>query len=361
MHIFAIGFCEITIRMYIPEIQKLTDLLISFLGRPKFLSYDGCTQLQFPCPRCIAEKGQGEVAKYNLEVTLNRGLYSDGGLFHCWSCCSKDDDMKGGVYKLIRLYGNSEILRSYKAIIEDMKTSGLYKLPEYQNVFGDDTESHTVKLPDTFTLINDIEETPKVVKEYLLYRKFTNEIIKKFGIGYTLRNGENPKYANRIIVPSYNVHGELNFWSGRDYTGNNKRPKYFNAPGVNKNDIIFQESQITMDADILLVEGVFDALFSPPNTIALLGKIMSKTMAVYKLLQEKARGRVIIGLDSDTTIHEIKKIYSVLDRDNLKGRISYIRMDKYKDMADAFKYGGKSEIIEILKHQKHFSELELLI
>ena len=345
--------------MYIPEIRKLQELLASFLGEPKNGISGDCLQMQFPCPRCIEEKGPQEKQKYNLEITLEKGLYKKGGLFHCWSCCSADDVMRGGVYRLIKLYGNADILRAYKGIIEDMRTTGLYKLPEYQSAFGSD-DAKDIKLPPNFIPIESIETTPPQVRKYLEERHFTNQIIQKFRIGYTLYDKEYPSFSNRIIVPSYGEDGELEFWSGRDFTGNPKRAKYYNTPDGDKNSIVFQGSHIEWCADILLVEGALDAVFGPPNTIGLLGKILTRNMAVYEELQEKAKANVIIGLDSDTTIQEIKRIYSVLDNGKLKGRVRYIVMDKYKDMGDAFRYGGVEGVIGCLQEQRTFSELDLM-
>ena len=346
--------------MFIPEIRKLQELLVSFLGEPKNGITEDGLQMQFPCPRCIEEKGPQEGNKYNLEITLGKDLYKRGGLFHCWSCCSNDDVMRGGVFKLIKLYGNADILRSYKRIIDDMRTTGLYKLPEYRNAFGDDVDIKEVKLPPHFTPIDCIETCPEQVKKYLEERHFTNNMIRKFGIGYTLYDKDFASFSNRIIVPSYSIAGDLEFWSGRDFTGNPKRPKYYNTPDADKNSIVFQGSHIEWCADILLVEGALDTVFGPPNTIGLLGKVLNKNMEVYDVLQEKAKANVIIGLDADTTLQEIKNIYSVLDRGRLKGRVRYIRMDKYKDIADAFRYGGTEGVIDCLQEQKTFTELELL-
>lgn len=346
--------------MLIPELKRLQDLLTSFLGTPKNEITENNYQLQYPCPRCIEERGSEEAEKYNLEITLGKCLLSQGGLFHCWSCCSTDDEMRGGVYKLIRKYGNSEILRDYKSIIATIKDSAYYKMPEFEELFSNDNTKPSVVLPSTFTKVNLATCKNSRVVHYLESRKISQDIIDRYNIGYTTNNETKPSFRNRIIIPSYDEAGELNFWTGRDFTGAPKRPKYFNAPDVDKNQIIYQEKLISWDADILLVEGGLDALFYP-NAIALLGKSLNNKTELYRTLQEKANANVIICLDADTDIYETKRIFKVLNTGRLRGKIKYIRMTNPKDLADVYALGGPKAVAELLKKEETFSEIDLLL
>ena len=101
------------------------------------------------------------------------------------------------------------------------------------------------------------------------------------------------------------------------------------------------------------------------NTISLMGKHLNKKMEVYDKLYEKSNANIIICLDGDTTINEVKRIYSVLDRGRLRGRIKYIILDTeeipYKDFGEIYEAEGKNGIIRTMKTAKQFSELELLI
>jgi len=340
--------------MLLPELKQLESLLISFLGNPKN-TLDENLQLQFPCPRCIEEKGHNEANKYNLEITLAKGLFSKGGLFQCWSCGAVDDDMKGGVYKLIKLYGGRETLREYKAIVTSIKESGLFKLPEYNSNVFEENEFY-LTLPTTYTKIKNIENTPDEVKKYLNKRRITQDIVTKFNIGYTTKEEMKPSYRNRIIIPSYDENGELNFWLGRDFTGNDKRIKYCNCD-IKKTEVVYQESHLQWDADIYLVEGGLDAIYAN-NTTAFLGKTLSKDDELYKVLMERANANVIICLDGDTDIHETLKIYKILNTGRLKGKIRYIRPRTYKDFGEAYEGGGKQAIIDLMKSQHTFTEFE---
>ena len=119
---------------------------------------------------------------------------------------------------------------------------------------------------------------------------------------------------------------------------------------------------IQWDADIVLVEGGLDCVYGN-NAIALLGKTLSKDDYLYQKLFERANANIIICLDNDTEINETKRIYKLLDRRRLKGHIRYIRMAEtdYKDFGEAYVAKGRSGIIELLQHQKTFSDIELVI
>ena len=94
--------------------------------------------------------------------------------------------------------------------------------------------------------------------------------------------------------------------------------KYKNCD-ADKKEIVFQESKIDTDADIILVEGAIDCIYGP-NTISMLGKTLTKDSELYRFLYQKANGRIIICLDNDTQIEETKKIYNLLNFGRLKDR-----------------------------------------
>lgn len=337
--------------MQIPELRRLQDILASFLGQPKSEITDS-GQLQFNCPRCVDEKGYGEMGKYNLEVNVLRGV------FKCWSCCSVDDDMKGPVKKLILRYGGREAYKEYESVVRDIRSNELYKLPEYKNMLGDGIEDTYLHLPATYKKV-DLATCRRQVRDYLIKRNITQDIIDKFKIGYTNWQEERPRDRNRIIIPSYNEDESLNYWVGRDFTGGKNRQKYNNIEGVKKTEIVFQESHIQWDSDITLVEGAIDCIYGN-NTIALLGKTLGPNDETYIKLKERANANVIICLDSDTTDEEIMNIYDLLEK-ALPGRVRYIKMDKYKDFGEAYEAGGKKAIIELMKHQRTFDEDKMTI
>ena len=50
-------------------------------------------------------------------------------------------------------------------------------------------------------------------------------------------------YHLELIIPSFNKFGELNYWTGRDFTNLPKDKKYYN-PIVERKRLIFNEEQV---------------------------------------------------------------------------------------------------------------------
>jgi hypothetical protein len=190
-------------------------------------------------------------------------------------------------------------------------------------------------------------------------------MINFYNIGYTTWDEEKWQDRDRIIIPSYNIEGDLNYWIGRDFINNkqSKKTKYKNCD-ADKNKILFQEDKIQWNDDIVLVEGGLDCLYYP-NSIALLGKVLKKDTEIYKQLYEKANANIIICLDGDTNINETKRIYNLLNIGRLRNKIWYVRLETdelpWKDFGEAYQEGEKENIIKIMKSKKQFSEIDLLI
>lgn len=328
--------------------QRIYNILSSILGESKQGGYDpGCTQYQFNCCFCADEKG-GVDNKYNLEVSFALGKY------HCWSCGNS-----GPISKLVKARGGSDLYREYFSIINEIRESRYYNLDMFKDN-ADMFEENYLKLPKTFEKI-DIERCrDKELKAYLEKRKITQEIIDEYNIGRTTWDEEDWTWRNRIVFPSYDSAGNLNYYIGRTYRSKDKRNKYKNCD-ADKNKIVLHEDKIQWDADIYLVEGTIDCIYYP-NTISLMGKVINNKMELYSKLKEKANANIIICLDGDTTLDETKRAYKTLDRGRMKGRIKYIRLDdEHKDFGEIYEMEGRRGIIKAMRTAKQFSEIELLV
>lgn len=330
--------------------RKIYDILTVVLGESKQGGYiSGCMQYQWNCPNCAAEKG-GVDGKYNLETSFVLGK------FHCWAC-----DTKGNLSYLIGKYGNSTLLKEYQEEIKAINESRLYDLSSFMDTMNGNVQNDgkVLKLPKTFTKIDISTLKNKKLKAYLEKRRITQDIIDKFNIGYTQWDGEDYSMRNRIVVPSYDNDGFLNYWVSRDFTGYEKRIKYKNCD-ADKKEIVFQESLINYNADIVLVEGTIDAIYYP-NSISMLGKFLLRDSELFRSLYNKANANIIICLDGDTTIEETKRIYNMLNIGRLRGKIKYITLNEYKDFGEIYENKGKKGLIDAVKSAKQFSEIDLLM
>ena len=128
-----------------------------------------------------------------------------------------------------------------------------------------------------------------------LRRGLRPEDIVKYNIGYC----EEGEYRDKIIIPSYDDSGKLNFFVGRSFYQTEYKHK---NPKVSK-DIVGFDLLINWDTPLVLCEGAFDAISVRRNAIPLFGK------AIQSELEKK-----IIG-------NSVKKLYIVLDSDAIKNAI----------------------------------------
>ena len=332
-----------------PEFQRMYSILIAFLGEAKG-GFDGeHTQLQFGCPHCAEKHGDRELQKYNLECNFF--------VFHCWKCASEDEDeMHGSVFKLIKLYGNEQLYKDYKECVISLRDSKLYNLDFANNFKVDLSQIDEVKLPNGFRPFKEDRFYPPQAMDYIQKRGITWDIIHEYNLGFTTYSEEDKIASNRIIIPSYNKFGELNYWTGRDFTNNPKRQRYYN-PKIERKSLIFNEEKIQWDADINIVEGPFDHLVVP-NSIPLLGKALDKDYKLYWELLTKANANINIFLDGDA-YDTVIETYKALNHGRLYNKIRYVPIKKENDPSLLFQLGGNRAILEHLKNTQRIKEVYL--
>ena len=333
------------------EIKKLYLILESFLGESKSGYYEKEYQYQFPCPRCIEKYGSADALKYNLEVNIKRGV------FQCWKCSSEGEEMHGSIYRLIKMYGNDTILRDYKSTIASLRESELYKLHFSKDDFAEEKDfslgGSEISFPPSFKLIEkDIKGSERPL-EYLQKRGVGWDIIESKKIGFTSFQETEKKSSFRVIIPSYDLNGDVNYWVGRDYLGNSKRMKYDN-PKVEKKDIIFNELTLQWDDDITLVEGTFEHIVVP-NSVPLLGEALNENFKLYWDLLTKANANINIFLDGDA-FGTVKEIYKRLNHGSLYGRVRYIQVSGDDDPSSIYQRDGKRGIISHLSTPRKIKE-----
>ena len=228
----------------------------------------------FYCPFCHHHK-----KKFNINLENQK--------WHCWVCNAKGRKF---IHLLRKINANDNIVRE---ILEDVG--------EYQNYNKDKTNKtqYEVSLPECFKPLwkkhNDIVYRHAI--KYLSKRNIGIKEIIRYGIGYCSEG----VYQNRVIIPSYDESGRLNYFIARDIFPDSKF-KYKN-PNIPKDTVIF-ELFINWDKEIILCEGVFDAIAIKRNAIPLLGKFPSKTL-VKRIIQNRVK-KVYIALDEDAKKDSIK-------------------------------------------------------
>ena len=283
------------------ENEALVELLEDVLG-DHGLHYPNRGQISFNCPVCDDDRN-----KHNLEVNYVDNVYK------CWSC-GDSEGTHGALGKLFDKYGNK-------------KHKKLYQVLKPETVVKREKPKKQLKLPEGFTLFKDscpVYPVRKAAINYLHNRGISDYMIEKYQIGFC----DKGDHAGRIVIPSYNSNGELNYYIARSWNPMSKA-KYKN-PEAEKDKIIFWENLIDWNKDIYLVEGAFDGLFVE-NSIPMLGKHMSELL--FNTIYKKAKGDVIICLDADAWQNAVN-LYHELHGGELWGRIKLIKLPDDKDIAD---------------------------
>jgi len=232
----------------------------------------------FTCPFCNHRKPKLEIGLHTNEKGHNP--------WACWVCGERGRTIKS-------------LLRKLK-VDRKLATEILQYIKKGDSLDYEDTQ--IVTLPEEFKPLSEASPTSFIankVKKYLYNRGLTDKDFIKYNIGYCL-TGE---YQNRVIIPSYNEDGSLNFFVGRAF--DDSYLKYKN-PSVSK-DIIGFENLINWDNPIILTEGVFDAMAIKRNAIPILGKNVSQSLMKRLVL------------------NKVKDIYIALDKDAFKAALSYCK------------------------------------
>lgn len=327
--------------------ERIREIVEETIGTPR---RENNGWLEYNCPYCAIEKGVESDGKYNMAVNYGEDMKTKS-FFHCWRC-----GMSGKLSRLIKDHGSRDSLTAYYRELKDIKNSMLYKLD-----FGDsDVDLHienNVSLPSDYRRVKYDDKYAKEAIDYLNKRGLGKFFIATYNIGYVPYWSKDINMRNRVIIPSYDEYGELNYYVARDFTGKRNFRKY-NNPDIKKTLFVFNEDKVNWYEDVTLVEGAFDHMVVP-NSIPLLGKTLKMDYATYRAIIKKARANVNILLDDDA-IEDAKKIYKLLNSSRLKGKIRLIECPKGYDASDIYQKYGKRGIKTLMKRAKEMDEYELV-
>jgi DNA primase len=255
---------------------KLLQLLESVLGKGKPTSGDN---IAFFSPFVSHYKPK-------LEININTN-HAGENTWHCWISDKKGRSIVT-LFKQLNL--SKEKFEQLNRIIETTRYRSKDTSIEKQEV---------IQLPEEYRPLWIKKLTPdyRNAIHYLTNRGITIFDIIKYRIGYC----ENGEYAGKIIIPSYNAAGQLNYFVSRAFYKNDKF-KHKN-PKISK-DIIGFEMFINWAEPIILCEGSFDAIAIKRNAIPLFGKIIQPALQ-KKIIEERVRN-IYICLDADALKNAIQ-------------------------------------------------------
>jgi DNA primase len=237
----------------------------------------------------LTKKGQNYwgCCPFHNEKTPSFAVSEDKGFYHCFGCGEHGD--------IISFVMKSENVDFKEAIKELADMAGM-KLPEYKQKTQQqiEAEENYIKITDDACKIyQDLlyKDIGKHALEYIKNRGFTDEMIKKYRIGYAPKNniisshfnnikidkltstglvrvgdyGPYDFFRDKLMFPIFNAHNQIVAFSGRSLDGS--EPKYINTSDTelfHKRQTIFgfnfARDAIHRANRSIVVEGQIDAI-----------------------------------------------------------------------------------------------------
>ena len=252
--------------------ELLINLVNSLLGAGKRTARGNQA---YPCPFCNHHK-----PKLEINFTENK---KGNNPWHCW-VCNKQGKTLNSLFKQVKATPTqfSELKKLVKtgSEVQEVIVETSLDLPK-------EMKSH----------IDNNDIIARHARAYLKSRNINIDDIIKYNINYC----DNGRYANMVIIPSYDAYGNLNYFTGRSFQ---KDPyvKYRN-PEVSR-DIIPFELFINWDSPLVLCEGPFDAIAIKRNAIPLLGKNIQQSL-MKKIVSSTVK-KIYLALDTDAMKQALK-------------------------------------------------------
>jgi len=245
------------------------------------LSRDG-NDVTVSCPFCK------DSSKKKLAISLETWKY------HCWVCSARGNTLVSALKK----FKSRDVVDYYRVhfLNASLLTADMEDFEE------------RIELPDGFVPLASIEKRNhpdvRAAFRYLERRGITERDMWRFRIGITHEG----KFTRRVIFPSLDHSGDLNYFLGRSIDPKTKF-RYLNA-STDKSGIIFNDIEIDWDKPLYLVEGIFDHIALGENGSCLLGSTLTSNSLLFRKIVANETD-VVLCLDSDMT-QKIGKISDLL-------------------------------------------------
>lgn len=277
------------------------------------------------CPICAP----GDKQKRKLAILL------EDDRSHCWTCGYKAHTLA----PLVRKFGTREQLIEYRDRFMPVSEHARRCL------VIDVTEPERLRLPDDFRLIvtsSTRDPDALALRRYLSQRNVSDRDMWYFKLGYS----DDLRWKRRVIVPSFDAAGELNYFVARAID-RARKPKYDN-PDANKLPIIFNELNVDWTKELVICEGAFDLMKCPDNAVPLLGSDLNEEGALFNAILAHSTS-VVLALDGDMQVKKVPRLARKLAGYDIDVRIARLPPDADPGMT------SKQEMKRLINEARPFS------
>lgn len=296
------------------------EFLEKLLGKCKYSH--NTKEAEFYCCFCFHHK-----KKLSINVETDQ--------WKCWVCG------KGGksLLYVIRKVGKSPDIKNYLSHFK-AKNVRISAIDSAETKFS-------LSLPDDYRpLIHNLNTVyGKRAMIYLKNRGITEEDVLFYKIGISFGN-------DRIILPSFDSEGELNFYTTRAIMDGYMNHWSPSVPDGYKADCIFNELNIDWSKPVVLVEGFFD-MMKANNAIPLFGSSMDVSYNVFQRIVHNQLP-VYLAFDSDAVNKSQRIAELFLDYST---DVYCVDVTPYKDVGEM----TKETFLQKMQEAKPFSRQSIFL
>ena len=174
-------------------------------------------------------------------------------------------------------------------------------------------------MPRDFRLLGEIQDETiesAACLNYLSSRGIKDRDVWFYKLGYST----DTRWIGRVLVPSFDDSGELNYFIGRTIYQGSKR---YDQPELPKVDVIFNDINIDWTRELVLCEGPFDLIKCRMNATCLLGSELDESYFLFeKIIKNKTP--ICLLLDDDVLLKKTISIAKLLNSFDIKVRIAML-------------------------------------
>jgi len=217
-------------------------------------------------------------------------IHTPDFMCHCWTCGYSSRSIATLLWK----YASREKLQEFKNSFATVKDT----------VDPNVQASRIVSLPQNFKLLvtcSSRDFFANAARRYVTSRGLTEDDMWYYKLGIS----DAQEWDRRVIMPSFDSNGKLNYYAGRAISEKFK-PSYM-YPDIQRTSLVFNELNVDWTKRLVLCEGPFDLVKCTDNAVPMLGSRLNEKYDLFNKIVIN-RTPVAIAMDADTWATKMQQV-----------------------------------------------------